>query len=159
MVSGRGIFFSFWLFWTAQWAYHHNCSHFSLISQARKVKMRQFKSLKSSTWYWQCRKATGKGSSLFSNAQLAKMWANHQIFSHFSFISKARKVKMRQFKSLKSSIWYWQYREAIEKGRVQVCFQLHSKYLILGNSGELFTIKSVTFLTSPYSAWLRMNAP
>ena len=107
-MSGRGKFFSFWLFLSAQrakmWANRHIFSHFSLISQAREVELRHFKSLKPSTWYGQCREAMGKCSSLFSTAQWANMWANCQILSHFSLISQARKVGLRHFKSLKSSI-------------------------------------------------------
>ena len=72
----EGKSFSFWLFLSAQqakmWAYHHIFSHFSLISQARKVGLRHFKSLKPSTWYGQCRKAMEKCSSLISTAQWAK---------------------------------------------------------------------------------------
>ena len=49
VASGRGKFFSFWLFLSAQrakmWAYRHIFSHFSLISQVRKVRLRQLKSL------------------------------------------------------------------------------------------------------------------
>ena len=75
-VSGRGKFFSFWLFlsaqWAKMWAYHPIFSHFSLISQAREVELRHSKSLKSSTWYGQCRKAMEKCSSLISTAQWAK---------------------------------------------------------------------------------------
>ena len=41
-------------FLTAQWektqAYHHIFSHFSLIFQARKVKMKRFKSIKLMKW-------------------------------------------------------------------------------------------------------------
>ena len=51
-VSGRGNFSPFWLFLSAQWAkigaHRHIFSHFSLISQARKVGLRHFKSLNSS---------------------------------------------------------------------------------------------------------------
>ncbi len=98
------------------WAYRHIFSHFSLISLARNVKLRHFRSLKSSTWYGQCREAMEKCSSLVSTAQWAIMWAYRQIFSHFSLISQARKVKMRHFKSLKSSTLYGQCRETIGKG-------------------------------------------
>ena len=75
-VSGRGKFFSFWLFlsaqWAKMWAYRPIFSRFSLISQAREVELRHSKSLKSSTWYGQCRKAMEKCSSLISTAQWAK---------------------------------------------------------------------------------------
>ena len=64
------------LFLTAQWAkmgaYCCIFSFLSLISQAREVKLRHFKSLKPSTWYGQCRKAMEKCSSLISTAQWAK---------------------------------------------------------------------------------------
>ena len=118
-VSGRGKFFSFWLFLSAQWAkmraYHRIFSHFGLISQARKVKLRHSKSLKSSTWYGQCREAMKKCSSLFLSAQWAKKWAYRPIFSHFGLISQAREVELRHSKSLKSSNWYGQCRKAMEK--------------------------------------------
>ena len=97
------------------WAYRRIFSRFSLISQAREVKLRHFKSLKPSTWYGQCRKAIKKCSSLFLSAQLAKMGAYCHIFSHSSLISQAREVELRHFKRLKSSTWYGQSREAIEK--------------------------------------------
>ena len=90
-------------------------SHFSLISQARGVELRHFKSLKPSTWYGQCREAMEKSSSLFLTAQWEKMWANRPNFSRFSLISQAREVELRHFKSLKPSTWYGQSREAMEK--------------------------------------------
>ena len=118
-VSGRGKFFSFWLFlsaqWAKMWAYRPIFSRSSLISQAREVELRHFKRLKPSTWYGQCREAMKKCSWLFLSAQWAKMWAYRPIFSHFSLISQARKVKLRHFKSLKPSTWYGQSREAMEK--------------------------------------------
>ena len=80
------------------WAYHCIFSHFGLISQARKVKLRHFKSLKPSTWYGKCREAMEKCSSLFLTAQWAKMWPYRHIF-----------------KSLKSSTWNGQCRKAMEK--------------------------------------------
>ena len=107
------------LFLTAQWAkmaaHRHIFSHFNLISQAREVELRHFKSLKSSTWYGQCREAMKKCSSLFLTAQWAKMWAYLHIFSCFSLISQAREVELRHSKSLKSSTWYGQCRKAMEK--------------------------------------------
>ena len=125
-MSGRGKIFSFWLFlsaqWAKMWAYRCIFSRFSLISQAREVELRHFKSLKPSTWYGQCRKAIQKCSSLFLTAQWAKMWAYRPIFSRFSLISQAREVKLRHFKSLKSSTWYGQCREAMKN--VQFYFWL-----------------------------------
>ena len=44
-----------------------------------------------------------------------------QLQNHFSLISKATKIKMRQFKILIPSTWYGQCRE------VRVSFQLHSR--------------------------------
>ena len=82
------------------WAYHCIFSHFSLISQARRVKLRHFISLKPSTWYGKCREAMEKCSRLFLTAQWAKKWANHPNFSHFGLISQARKVKLSHFKSI-----------------------------------------------------------
>ena len=118
-VSGRGKFFSFWLFlsaqWAKMWAYRPIFSHFSLISQAREVELRHFKSLKPSTWYGQCREAMKKCSWLFLSAQWAKMWAYRRIFSRFSLTSQAREVELRHFKSIKPSTWYGQSREAMEK--------------------------------------------
>jgi len=115
----EGKIFSFGLFlsaqWAKMWAYHCIISCFSLISQARKVELRHFKSLKSSTWYGQCREAMEKCSRLILTAQWAKMWANRPIFSHFNLISQATKVKLRHFKSIKPSTWYGQCREAMEK--------------------------------------------
>ena len=52
---------------------------------------------------------------LFLSAQWAKMWAYRPIFSRFSLISEAREVELRHFKRLKSSTWYGQSREAMEK--------------------------------------------
>ena len=101
--------------WAKMWAYLHIFSRFSLISQAREVKLRHFKSLKSSTWYGQCREVMDKCSGLFSTAQLAKIWAYHPIFSRFSLIFQTREVKLRHSKSLKSSTWHGQCRKAMEK--------------------------------------------
>ena len=106
-VSGKGKFFSFWLILSAQWAkiwaYHRIFSRFSLLSLAREVELRHFKSLKPSTWYGQSREAMEKCSRLFLTAQWAKMWAYRPIFSHFSLISQAREVELRHFKSPKPS--------------------------------------------------------
>ena len=118
MCQGGEILFHFDFFLSAQrakmWAYRHFC-HSSLICQARKGGLRHFKSLKSSTWYGQCREAIEKCSSLFSTAQWAKMGAYHQIFSQYSLISQARKVELRHFKSLKLSSWYGQCREVMDE--------------------------------------------
>ena len=42
-------------------------------------------------------------SAWFPLVQWAKMGAYHCIFSHFSLISQARKVKLRHFKSIQPS--------------------------------------------------------
>ena len=101
--------------WAKMWANHPNFSHFSLISQAREVELRHFKSLKPSTWYLQCRKAMKKCSRLFLTAQWAKMGAYRCIFSHFSLISQARKVELRHFKSLIPCTWYEQCGDTMKK--------------------------------------------
>ena len=111
----RNIQFFLTAQWAKKWAYCPIFSLFSLISQAREVELRHFKSLKPSTWYGQCREAMKKCSSLFLTAQWAKMWAYLHIFSHFSLISQAREVELRHSKSLKSSTWYGQCRKAMEK--------------------------------------------